>query len=118
MRRAVGAAVGLAGYRRELALEELVERRARVAHDVAVEPEQRLGDLGAVGVELERVRQEAHALHVGLDHRAQALDHLRVGNVRDERLFDLGETRLRHVHGVLTGSLRFSLSPSAWGSCG
>ena len=76
MRRAVGAAVRPRGDCRQLALEELVEGRARVAHDVAVEPEQRLGDLGPMRVELQRVGEETHALHVGLDRGSELLDDL------------------------------------------
>ena len=59
MRCAEGAAGCPGGHRRELALEELVEGRAWVAHDVAVEPEQRLGDLGPMGIKFQRVGGES-----------------------------------------------------------
>ena len=71
MRGAIGAAVDRADDGRELALEELIERRGRIAHDVAVERPQRLGDLRPIGIELQRIRQEAHALLVGIEHRLE-----------------------------------------------
>jgi hypothetical protein len=104
VRGAVSAAVGHAGDRRELALEQLVERRARITHDVAVELPQRLGDLRPVGVELERIRQESHALLVGLDHGREPRVEVLLAHIRDERLgfeqnFRLG--RCDGVHEVL-----------------
>ena len=51
-------------------LEELVERRGRVAHDLAVERPQRLGDLRPMGIELERIGQKAHAFLVRLERSA------------------------------------------------
>src|ERR1700722_13227931 len=100
VRRAVGAAVGRAGDRRELALEQLIERRRGVAHDVAVEPPQRLGDLGPMGIELERVRQEAHAHLVGLDHRLEARIEIRLAHVGNERLALDEDFRLGRRDGI------------------
>src|SRR3984957_19550582 len=100
VRRAVGAAVGRAGDRRELALEQLIERRRGIAHDVAVEPPQRLGDLGPMGIELERVRQEAHAHLVGLDHRLEARIEIRLAHVGNERLALDEDFRLGRRDGI------------------
>jgi hypothetical protein len=101
VRRAIGAAIGGAGHRGQLALEQLIEGRARITHDVAVELPQGLGDLRPVGVELERIRQEAHALLVGLDHWLEARVELRLAHVGDERLGFEQDLRLRNdgVHG-------------------
>jgi hypothetical protein len=48
----------LPGHRSEPALETLVERRRRVAHEVAVQLPQRLRDFRTLHVKLERIRQE------------------------------------------------------------
>ena len=95
MRRAVGAPVDGAGDRGKLALEQLVECRGRIAHDVAVELPQRLRDLGAIGVEFERVRQESHALLVGIEHGLEPRIEILFLHVRNEGLRFYQNFRLR-----------------------
>jgi len=82
----VGAAVDGAGDRGELALEKPVKRRGGVAHDVAFEPPQRLGDLRPPGIELVGVGQKANLAAAVLDHGLQPVIEVRLAHVRDEGL--------------------------------
>src|SRR5262245_55573011 len=104
VRGAIGAAVGGAGDRGELALEQLVERRSGIAHHVAVELPQRLGDLRPVRVELERVRQETHALLVGLEHRLEPGVEVLLAHVGNERLGLEQNLRLGRGDGIHGGA--------------
>ena len=100
MRGAIGAAVGGAGDGGELALEQLIECRGRIAHDFAVERPQRLGDFRPVGVELERVRQKPHALLVRIEHGLEPRIEILLLHVRNEGLRFDQNFRLRRGYGV------------------
>ncbi len=84
MRDGVSASIHDACDSRKPSLEELIQRRGGIAHDLAVQAPCGGGDVGAPGMEAQGVRKESHALLVRTKQVLQLAGKLLLVQIRYE----------------------------------